>query len=187
MLGPVPTADRTDDNSSTISAFQRLVSSTRQTLAASAGLHPGQHARAVVAQDATIYPHPLVKEHRNEVVIEPRLSGLQLQSGTRHLDGTSRFLRRSCAIQRGVHYRRSSPPSTRPDGLCSFADTRHEPQVWRRRDSNPRPPGCKPGALPVELLPRLQAPVAVTGLGSSTACARTWIRTKDLSFIRAAL
>jgi hypothetical protein len=25
---------------------------------------------------------------------------------------------------------------------------------WRRRDSNPRPPGCKPGALPTELRPR---------------------------------
>jgi hypothetical protein len=24
---------------------------------------------------------------------------------------------------------------------------------WRRRDSNPRPPGCKPGALPAELRP----------------------------------
>lgn len=26
---------------------------------------------------------------------------------------------------------------------------------WRRRDSNPRPPGCKPGALPTELRPRI--------------------------------
>ena len=25
---------------------------------------------------------------------------------------------------------------------------------WSRRDSNPRPPGCKPGALPTELRPR---------------------------------
>lgn len=25
---------------------------------------------------------------------------------------------------------------------------------WRRWDSNPRPPGCKPGALPTELRPR---------------------------------
>ena len=25
---------------------------------------------------------------------------------------------------------------------------------WRRWDSNPRPPGCKPGALPIELRPR---------------------------------
>src|SRR5262249_54578658 len=28
---------------------------------------------------------------------------------------------------------------------------------WRRRDSNPQPPPCKGGALPVELRPRLQA------------------------------
>ena len=41
--------------------------------------------------------------------------------------------------------------------------------------SNPRPPACKPGALPVELHPRAQ--LSVRG---------TWIRTKDLSFIRAA-
>lgn len=27
---------------------------------------------------------------------------------------------------------------------------------WRRRDSNPRPPGCKPGALPTELRPRAE-------------------------------
>src|SRR6202453_4559672 len=26
--------------------------------------------------------------------------------------------------------------------------------LWRRRDSNPRPVGCKPTALPAELLPR---------------------------------
>ena len=26
---------------------------------------------------------------------------------------------------------------------------------WRRGDSNPRPPGCKPGALPTELRPRI--------------------------------
>lgn len=29
---------------------------------------------------------------------------------------------------------------------------------WRRRDSNPRPPGCKPGALPTELRPLEPAP-----------------------------
>ncbi len=28
---------------------------------------------------------------------------------------------------------------------------------WRRSDSNRRPPGCKPGALPVELRPRVRA------------------------------
>src|SRR2546430_4909478 len=48
---------------------------------------------------------------------------------------------------------------------------------WRRGDSNPRPPACKAGALPVELLPRT----------ASARCARTWIRTRDLSFIRAAV
>ncbi len=29
--------------------------------------------------------------------------------------------------------------------------------AWRRSDSNRRPPGCKPGALPVELRPRARA------------------------------
>ena len=29
------------------------------------------------------------------------------------------------------------------------------PKWWRRRDSNPRPPGCKPGALPTELRPQV--------------------------------
>src|SRR5438093_10453017 len=28
------------------------------------------------------------------------------------------------------------------------------PAEWSGRDSNPRPPGCKPGALPAELPPR---------------------------------
>ena len=32
---------------------------------------------------------------------------------------------------------------------------------WRRRDSNPRPPGCKPGALPTELRPRLELAFAL--------------------------
>src|SRR5205807_2836479 len=45
--------------------------------------------------------------------------------------------------------------------------------VWRRRDSNPRPPACKAGALPVELLPRPSPP---------TACPRTWLRPRDLRF-----
>ena len=33
----------------------------------------------------------------------------------------------------------------------------HCTRGWRRRDSNPRPPGCKPGALPAELRPRDRA------------------------------
>jgi hypothetical protein len=28
---------------------------------------------------------------------------------------------------------------------------------WRRRGSNPQPPGCKPGALPIELRPRSES------------------------------
>ena len=66
---------------------------------------------------------------------------------------------------RGPCFRRAKPDENFP---C---------WVWRRRDSNPLPPACKAGALPIELLPQF----------TRAACAGTWIRTKDLSFIRAAL
>ena len=48
---------------------------------------------------------------------------------------------------------------------------RTTPGGWRRRDSNPRPPGCKPGALPAELRPRVRAPpmVGLTGLEPETS------------------
>ncbi len=46
-------------------------------------------------------------------------------------------------------------------------------QRWSRGGSNPEPPPCKGGALPIELRPR-------TG-------GRAWIRTRDLGLIRAAL
>ena len=36
---------------------------------------------------------------------------------------------------------------------------------WRRRDSNPRPPGCKPGALPAELRPRASTVSPATDQG----------------------
>src|SRR6185369_9650808 len=38
-----------------------------------------------------------------------------------------------------------APPSTLSERLA---------RTWRRADSNRRPPGCKPGALPAELRPR---------------------------------
>ena len=39
--------------------------------------------------------------------------------------------------------------------LCSDCGLRRGGPWWRRPDSNRRPPGCKPGALPTELRPRL--------------------------------
>jgi hypothetical protein len=47
---------------------------------------------------------------------------------------------------------------------------------WSRGGSNPEPPPCKGGALPVELRPR-----------PHRAGGRAWTRTRDLGLIRAAL
>jgi hypothetical protein len=51
---------------------------------------------------------------------------------------------------------------------CSPRSSRHIRGWWRRRDSNPRPPGCKPGALPTELRPRLEL-VGLSGLEPLTS------------------
>lgn len=51
------------------------------------------------------------------------------------------------------------------------------PGWWSRGDSNPRPPPCKGGALPVEL-----RPLPTTHFGGPS-----WIRTRDLGLIRTAL
>ena len=59
------------------------------------------------------------------------------------------------------------------------------PILWRRRGSNPQPPACKAGALPVELRPRYLQPGGIRRSARHTGC--TWIRTMDLSLIRAAL
>ena len=57
--------------------------------------------------------------------------------------------------------------------------------VWRRRDSNPRPPACKAGALPVELLPRPRAAnrVRVPGFEPGTS-ALSELRSSQLSYTR---
>ncbi len=50
-----------------------------------------------------------------------------------------------------------SPPRTArltPHHATPLNTTPTTGAVWRRSDSNRRPPGCKPGALPVELRPR---------------------------------
>ena len=55
---------------------------------------------------------------------------------------------------------------------------------WSRGDSNPRPPPCKGGALPVELRPQMvrAARPRVGACGGPS-----WTRTRDLSLIRTAL
>jgi hypothetical protein len=40
-----------------------------------------------------------------------------------------------------------------PRAACAVPSRYCRRGWWRRRDSNPRPPGCKPGALPTELRP----------------------------------
>src|SRR5262245_39669984 len=82
---------------------------------------------------------------------------------------------------------------------------------WRRPGSNRQPPRCKRGALPIELRPRRNFGSGIYDFGFNKPgkhsghsrgllkirnpkseirndfSGRTWIRTKDLSLIRAAL
>ena len=77
-------------------------------------------------------------------------------------------------------------------------------RTWRRPDSNRRPAGCKPAALPAELRPRIPlrlAPALPPRVGTSVkmriACREQirnpqshgpgWSRTNDLTLIRGAL
>ena len=76
----------------------------------------------------------------------------------------------------------------------------NEKEKWRRRGSNPQPPPCKGGALPIELRPLepLRSPFGFScGIqgcpgrrmraGRLAASARAWTRTRDLHLIRVAL
>lgn len=65
---------------------------------------------------------------------------------------------------------------------------RHSPDWglwWRMTGSNRRPPACKAGALPAELIPRMTPPegifIAATDGGSG------WIRTSDPRLIKTVL
>jgi hypothetical protein len=49
-----------------------------------------------------------------------------------------------------IHLVFKEPPASAEVVATSSSRSR---RGWRRRDSNPRPPGCKPGALPAELRP----------------------------------
>ena len=69
------------------------------------------------------------------------------------------------------------PPTSRLSGVRSNRLS-YKP-VWRRRDSNSRPPACKAGALPTELRPRkrfaggLLLSHAVSSVVPSAACVLT--------------
>src|SRR4029077_18503368 len=73
----------------------------------------------------------------------------------------------------------------------AFIDAEFTTILWRRPGSNRQPSACKADALPVELRPRLWGTFFnVLYTHVKNVCHRsggTWIRTKDLSFIRAAL
>ena len=75
----------------------------------------------------------------------------------------------------------------RNDSSLSVFDVPQECEAenwWSRGDSNPRPPPCKGGALPVELRPQMvrAARPRVGACGGPS-----WTRTRDLSLIRTAL
>ena len=96
-------------------------------------------------------------------------------------------------------------PQRRPPGT-SLPSARSANQAgWRRPDSNRRPSGCKPDALPTELRPRPDCGLLIADLGLSTQrqprvspnpqseirnpklTGPGWIRTNDLALIRGAL
>ena len=52
-------------------------------------------------------------------------------------------------------------------------------QWWRRTDSNRRPPGCKPGALPTELRPRY----GISPIGGMVGLGRLELPTPRLSSV----
>lgn len=89
--------------------------------------------------------------------------------------------------------------STQRQRFFGCPSTRFESN-WRRPGSNRQPPACKAGALPIELRPRREKLESCearmtkvrdrSSFGfrhSGSASGRAWIRTTDLSFIRAAL
>ena len=71
----------------------------------------------------------------------------------------------------GEEYR----PPFMTSSTCSGSHTKHE---WRWGDSNPRPPACKAGALPLSYIPNWASLVASSADGSlpkvvASTCART--------------
>ena len=57
---------------------------------------------------------------------------------------------------------------------------------WSRGGSNPRPPPCKGGALPIELRPQSDSSVEINSTWMADG-GPSWTRTRDLSLIRTAL
>src|SRR5690606_39456592 len=54
---------------------------------------------------------------------------------------------------------------------CALKNTHHRTALrywWRMTGSNRRPPACKAGALPAELIPRKAKPVGQSGIGTTT-------------------
>ena len=95
------------------------------------------------------------------------------------------------SMGRGRYTEASSPRQPFPGNFLSSTG------LWRRSGSNRQPSACKADALPVELRPRFRKDEGGRmkderfRLHLSAFIFRssggTWIRTKDLSFIRAAL
>jgi hypothetical protein len=74
--------------------------------------------------------------------------------------------------------------SRRPKCVAVFFQIENRKSSWWSRwDLNPRPPGCKPGALPTELRP----PVRHRTDESECSGGPKWSRTTDLALIRGAL
>src|SRR3989442_309386 len=59
-------------------------------------------------------------------------------------------------------------------------------EKWSGWDSNPRPPGCKPGALPTELPPRTDYKITTyfqLRMAQNDHCAKMCARTSHLAFL----
>ena len=79
---------------------------------------------------------------------------------------------------------RGAAPNAAVRGITPGRADRHprnRSNWWRRADSNRRPAGCKPAALPAELRPHLPCDRLREPGGPK------WIRTTDLTLIRRAL
>jgi hypothetical protein len=80
------------------------------------------------------------------------------------------------------------PPGWSQAGRCpsSLQLSRCSDRRWSRGGSNPEPPPCKGGALPVELRPRRNGPVGAPGLEPGTS-ALSGPRSNQLSYAPAAV
>lgn len=159
--------------------------------------------RTKLTRCRTMITHPKARNHRSKIALKMPILSIKPNCQRSKL---IRLRRRGGTGSGAASLNQPIANSISRDGwlqVCVIRFFRNRTtRQWRRPGSNRQPPPCKGGALPVELLPRnsrLGSPELLVGDACSTWAkrqpkqatagdsGRTWIRTTDLSFIRAAL